>query len=127
MGVVGWPLGRWRLERLLPQRITRRHVIGGALVAGAGVTAARLLGADRKVGTDDPYLYWQNLTWRKMALADLGSMLMQVTTDPAMMVYLDLAKSTGRNPNENYSRELLELFTMGAGAFDEGDVRAAAR
>src|SRR6266851_7691931 len=81
----------------------------------------------RKVGTDDPYLYWQNLTWRRMALTDLGSMLMQVTTDPAMMRYLDLATSTGKSPNENYSRELLELFTMGAGNFAEDDVRAAAR
>jgi uncharacterized protein (DUF1800 family) len=81
----------------------------------------------RKVGTDQPYIYWQNLTWRKMALADLGSMLMQVTTDPAMMRYLDLATSTGKSPNENYSRELLELFTMGAGNFAEDDVRAGAR
>jgi uncharacterized protein (DUF1800 family) len=252
MGVVGWPFGQGRLdlarlERLLPRRITRRHVMGGALAVGAGVTALRLLGLDRrlpraasaavprsgaaaqavgwasplaqetarithllrratfgagpddleaafklgygrvvdqlietppaeppavpgmngssvdvgrlqqwwvdhmlatptpfaermtlfwhghftsdylKVGTDDPYIYWQNLTWRRMALTNLGSMLMQVTTDPAMMVYLDLATSTGRSPNENYSRELLELFTMGAGSFNEGDVRAAAR
>src|SRR5258708_30364217 len=80
-----------------------------------------------KVGTDQPYLYWQNLTWRRMALTNLGSMLMQVTTDPAMMRYLDLATSTGKSPNENYSRELLELFTMGAGSFGEADVRAAAR
>ncbi len=62
-----------------------------------------------------------------MALTGLGSMLTQVTTDPAMMRYLDLSTSTGRNPNENYSRELLELFTMGAGSFVEADVRAAAR
>jgi uncharacterized protein (DUF1800 family) len=62
-----------------------------------------------------------------MALTNLGSMLSQVTTDPAMMRYLDLATSTGKSPNENYSRELLELFTMGAGAFTEADVRAAAR
>jgi uncharacterized protein (DUF1800 family) len=80
----------------------------------------------RKVGTDQPYLYWQNLTWRRMALTNLGSMLTQVTIDPAMMRYLDLATSTGKSPNENYARELLELFTMGAGSFGEGDVRAAA-
>jgi len=234
-----------RLERLLPRRVTRRHVIGGALAVGAGVSALRLLSLDRKipsvksatvpraeartvewasplaqetariahllrratfgagpdefeaafklgygkvvdqlvetppaepptvpgmsgnsvdvgdlqkwwvdhmlatptpfaermtlfwhghftsdyrkVGTGQPYLYWQNLTWRKMALSNLGSMLMQVTIDPAMMRYLDLATSTGKSPNENYSRELLELFTMGTGNFGEGDVRAAAR
>jgi uncharacterized protein (DUF1800 family) len=80
-----------------------------------------------KVGTDQPYLYWQNLTWRNMALTDLRSMLMQVTIDPAMMVYLDLGTSTARAPNENYSRELLELFTMGAGNYTEDDVRAGAK
>ncbi|MDQ2943087.1 MAG: DUF1800 domain-containing protein, partial [Candidatus Dormibacteraeota bacterium] len=47
--------------------------------------------------------------------------------DPAMLRYLDLANSTGQNPNENYSRELMELFTMGTGSFTEGDVRESAK
>jgi uncharacterized protein (DUF1800 family) len=81
----------------------------------------------RKVGLRAPYLLWQNLTWRNMALSDLHSVLMQVTADPAMLRYLDLATSTGSNPNENYSRELMELFTMGPGNYTEDDVRAAAR
>ena len=80
----------------------------------------------RKVGNQFPYLYWQNLTWRKHALADLGTMLYQVTIDPAMLRYLDLGNSTARNPNENYSRELMELFTMGPDAFTEEDVRVGA-
>ena len=62
-----------------------------------------------------------------MATTDLRSMLMQVTTDPAMLRYLDLATSTGQNPNENYSRELMELFTMGAGNYTEDDVREGAK
>ncbi len=81
----------------------------------------------RKVNAQTPYLYWQNLSWRGMALSDLRSMLMAVTIDPAMLRYLDLGQSTGQNPNENYSRELMELFTMGAGSFGEDDVRAAAK
>lgn len=81
----------------------------------------------RKVGAQSPYLYWQNQTWRKMALGDLRSMLYQVTIDPAMLDYLDLGRSNPRSPNENYSRELMELFTMGAGTFTEDDVRAGAR
>jgi len=81
----------------------------------------------RKVGLQTPYIYWQNLTWRDMALADMRSMLMRVTTDPAMLRYLDLGTSTGQNPNENYSRELLELFALGVGHYGEDDVRAAAR
>ena len=80
----------------------------------------------RKVG-DNTFLYWQNLTWRQHALGDLRTFLMQVTIDPAMLRYLDLATSTGQNPNENYSRELMELFSMGAGSFKEEDVRAGAR
>jgi uncharacterized protein (DUF1800 family) len=80
----------------------------------------------RKVA-DDTFIYWQNLTWRRMALTDLRSMLMVVTTDPAMLRYLDLATSTGQSPNENYSRELMELFTMGAGNYTEGDVRESAK
>src|SRR5260370_24410098 len=54
-------------------------------------------------------------------------MLMQVTTDPARLRYLDLATSTGQSPNENYSRELMELFTMGAGNYTEEDVRQSAK
>ncbi len=81
----------------------------------------------RKVGLGSPFMYWQNLTWRTMALGDLRSMLMQVTTDPAMLRYLDLSQSTGGAPNENYARELMELFTMGPEAYGEDDVRAAAK
>jgi uncharacterized protein (DUF1800 family) len=44
-----------------------------------------------------------------------------------MLRYLDLATSTGQSPNENYSRELMELFTMGAGNFTEDDVRQGAK
>ena len=80
----------------------------------------------RKVA-DDTFVYWQNLTWRRMAMTDLRSMLMSVTTDPAMLRYLDLATSTGQSPNENYSRELMELFTMGAGNYTEADVREGAK
>ena len=80
----------------------------------------------RKVA-NETYIYWQNLTWRRMGLTDLRSILMQVTTDPAMLRYLDLATSTGQNPNENYSRELMELFTMGAGNYTEDDVRESAK
>jgi uncharacterized protein (DUF1800 family) len=81
----------------------------------------------RKVTSQTPYLYWQNLTWRKNALGRFRDMLYQVTVDPGMLRYLDLGQSTGRSPNENYSRELMELFTMGVGTFTEDDVRAGAK
>jgi uncharacterized protein (DUF1800 family) len=81
----------------------------------------------RKVNLQTPYIYWQNQTWRRMALGNLHDMLYQVTIDPGMLRYLDLGTSTGRNPNENYSRELMELFSMGAGTFTEDDVRNGAK
>jgi uncharacterized protein (DUF1800 family) len=83
--------------------------------------------SDYRKAANDTFMYWQNLTWRRMAMTDLRSMLMQVTIDPAMLRYLDLATSTGNSPNENYSRELMELFTMGAGNFSEQDVRESAK
>ncbi len=73
--------------------------------------------SDYRKTADNTFMLWQNLTWRRMALTSLGPMLMQVTTDPAMLRYLDLATSTGQSPNENYSRELMELFAMGAGNY----------
>ena len=81
----------------------------------------------RKVNPQTPFIYWQNLTWRRMALSNLSDMLYKVTIDPGMLRYLDLGTSTGRSPNENYSRELMELFTMGVGTFTEDDVRAGAK
>jgi uncharacterized protein (DUF1800 family) len=81
----------------------------------------------RKVGGQYPFLYWQNQTWRKLGLGNFRDMLYQVTIDPGMLRYLDLAQSTGRSPNENYSREVMELFTMGVGTFTEDDVRAGAK
>jgi uncharacterized protein (DUF1800 family) len=81
----------------------------------------------RKVGGQYPFLYWQNQTWRKFALGSLRDMLYQVTIDPGMLRYLDLAQSTGKAPNENYSREVMELFTMGVGTFGEDDVRGGAK
>ena len=81
----------------------------------------------RKVTPQTPYIYWQNLTWRRNALGRFRDLLYQVTVDPAMLRYLDLGQSTGKAPNENYSRELMELFAMGVGTFSEDDVRAGAK
>jgi uncharacterized protein (DUF1800 family) len=81
----------------------------------------------RKVGLQYPFLYWQDLTWRKFFLRDLRSILYDMTIDPAMLRYLDLSQSSGANPNENFSRELLELFTLGVGNYTEDDVKAAAK
>jgi len=65
---------------------------------------------------------------RGLALGNFRDLARQITTDPAMLFYLDGAGSYGDSPNENYSREFLELFTLGRdGGYIEDDVRAAAR
>lgn len=81
----------------------------------------------RKVGLRTPWLYWQNQTWRSNALGNFRDFLYAVTIDPGMLRYLDLGTSTGSSPNENYSRELMELFTMGPGHYSEDDVRQSAK
>lgn len=63
---------------------------------------------------------------RAEAMGDYRALLRAITIDPAMLVYLDLRTSTGDEPNENYARELLELFALGEGNYTEDDVRAAA-
>jgi uncharacterized protein (DUF1800 family) len=81
----------------------------------------------QKVGLNTPFLIWQNRTWRDMALTDLRSILKRVSIDPAMLVYLDGNGSNGRTtPNQNYARELMELFSIGL-VYTEQDVREGAK
>jgi uncharacterized protein (DUF1800 family) len=64
---------------------------------------------------------------RSAGLGDLRTLVRSLTIDAAMLVYLDLRTSTGEAPNENYARELMELFTLGEGSYTEADVQAASR
>jgi len=61
------------------------------------------------------------------ALGNFSDLLRDVSVDPAMLDFLDGRRSTKDNPNENYGRELLELYSVGVGNFTEADVKAAAR
>jgi uncharacterized protein (DUF1800 family) len=63
---------------------------------------------------------------RASAFGDFRELIRDVTTDPAMLIFLDGTTSTGESPNENYGRELLELYTLGIGNYTEDDVRAGA-
>jgi uncharacterized protein (DUF1800 family) len=76
----------------------------------------------------EPLLMVQQLrTYRSLAFAPFPQLVRAATIDPAMLVYLDGATSTGSTPNENYGRELLELFTLGIGHYSEDDVQAGAK
>ncbi len=69
----------------------------------------------------------QNELFRANASGSFRELLIGILKDPAMLVYLDNGENVKAHPNENFGRELLELFTMGVGHYTEHDVREAAR
>jgi uncharacterized protein (DUF1800 family) len=72
----------------------------------------------------------QNNLFRAHALGSFSDLVVKVTKDPAMLIWLNGLDSTAEAPNENYGRELMELFTLGAdrpGGYTEHDVREQAR
>jgi len=107
--------------------------------------------ADRMVATNRPLeeklaLFWHGhfasseekvRDYRKMlgqvtlfkehAVGNFGTLLSAVARDPGMLVYLDAGQNLKSRPNENFGRELMELFTMGVGNYTEQDLREAAR
>ncbi|WP_234735599.1 DUF1800 domain-containing protein [Tellurirhabdus bombi] len=76
---------------------------------------------------DYRYFYYQNLMLRRNALGNFRTFIIEVTKDPAMLRYLNGNQNVAGKPNENYARELLELFTIGRNNYTEDDVKAAAR
>jgi uncharacterized protein (DUF1800 family) len=64
---------------------------------------------------------------RKHGLGSFAELLREMSYDPAMLVWLDGQGSRKGNPNENYARELMELFSLGIGNYTEKDIREAAR
>ena len=69
----------------------------------------------------------QIATFRENCLGDFRTILLDLSRDPAMIFWLDNQENTNRVHNENYGRELLELFAMGIGTYTEDDVKSCAR
>ncbi len=71
----------------------------------------------------------QNALFRRAGLGSFHELLLGVTADPAMILWLNQNENSRWDPNENYAREVMELFTLGAdrGAYTEDDVREQAR
>lgn len=103
---------------------------------------------DRLLTTDDPLrekmvLFWhdhfacrtlvpylaqqQNNILRKHALGNFSDMLMEISKDPAMLQFLNNQQNKKGHPNENFAREVMELFTLGRGNYSETDIKEAAR
>ncbi len=72
-------------------------------------------------------LYTQNAILRAHGLGNFRTLLEAVTLDAAMMMYLNMEDSDAAKPNENFARELLELFTLGIGNYGEKDIKEIAR
>lgn len=72
-------------------------------------------------------MYAQNATFRANALGNFGTLLHAASKEPAMLIYLDGAQSRKQQPNENFAREVMELFTLGEGHYGEQDIKEAAR
>ncbi len=73
------------------------------------------------------FLWKQNDLLRKNALGSFRTLLLETAKDPAMLEYLDNSQNRKEHPNENYARELCELFTLGEGNYTDQDVKEAAR
>jgi uncharacterized protein (DUF1800 family) len=74
------------------------------------------------------YLMWrQNELFRRLATDNWLRLLIETGKDPAMLIYLDQALSQKQHPNENFAREVMELFSLGEGHYTEHDVTEAAR
>ncbi len=111
----------WWLDRMLrsnQQGVERMTLIWHDWFATGDVSSQRL-----GIG--------QNRLFRRRAFGSFSDLLHDVTVDPAMLLWLSGAENTKRAPNENYARELMELFTLGASdgtyPYTEDDVREQAR
>ena len=131
VGQVADPLGA-------PSDVTAHTAVVEAWYAHMATTHAQfpermalfwhgVLTSDFRKANRLPFVYQQNALYRGLGLGDLRGLLTSVTRDPLMMRYLNLDASTAAAPNENYARELMELFTLGPGNYSETDVRESAR
>ena len=110
----------WWLNRMLttPAPLQEKMTF---LLSGHFTTAAL------QKGVTPEMVFNQNQLFRSHALGNLRDLTLAVSRDPAMLIYLDNARSAKQHPNENYARELMELFTLGIGNYSEEDVRQSAR
>jgi uncharacterized protein (DUF1800 family) len=110
----------WWLDRMV--RTSRPLVERMALVWHDWFATQRVGGIPQKGIID------QNELFRRNALGSFAQLLEDVTKDPAMLRWLNGDKNTVRSPNENYAREMMELFTLGVNrGYTEQDIREQAR
>lgn len=77
--------------------------------------------------SEPAFMAQQIALFRSAGLGNFRNLLGAVTQDPAMLIWLDNRYNTKQHPNENYAREVMELFALGLGNYTEDDVKEAAR
>jgi uncharacterized protein (DUF1800 family) len=77
--------------------------------------------------TDMRLMYAQNSLFRSLAAGNFRDLVQQMSIQPAMLIWLDNDPNTKYRPNENFARELMELFTLGVNEYTQADIVAAAR
>jgi uncharacterized protein (DUF1800 family) len=112
---------RWWLVRM---RYTSRPLVEKMALFWHGHFAT---GVSKVGGKNIDLMRQQNDLFRAQGLGNFHDLLLAVSKDPAMLIWLDGRLNHKNAPNENYGRELMELFTMGIGNYTEDDVKAAAR
>jgi uncharacterized protein (DUF1800 family) len=73
------------------------------------------------------YMWRQNELFRRLATGNWQQLLLDAGKDPAMLIWLDQAQSNKQHPNENFAREVMELFALGEGHYTEHDIGQGAR
>ncbi len=110
---------RWWAERMLT---TRRPLEEKLALFWHGHFAT----GNEKV-RDYRKMIWQYDLFREQGNGNFRALLTGISKDPAMLIYLDNRQNVKGRPNENYAREILELFSMGPGHYTETDIKEAAR
>lgn len=112
-------LQRWSLQRMA---YTARPLQEKMTLFWHGILTSSF-----RISGKGPYMVVQDRLFRERGMGRYDELLKAVSRDPAMMTYLDSRSNKKAAPNENYSRELMELFTLGIGHYTEDDVRESAR
>jgi len=115
----GQTLVRWWLDRMV---VTSRPAVEKMALVWHGHFATAI----SKVRSP-ALMFQQNQLLRQGGLGTFADLALAVAKDPAMMIWLDTYQDVKGKPNENFARELMELFTIGLGSFSETDVKEAAR
>lgn len=115
-------LVRWWLARMT---LTQRPLEEKMTLFWHGVLTSSFAKIGKSVNL--PLMIQQNTLLRTHAMGRFDDLIRAISTDPAMLYWLDGRFNAGSRPNENYSRELMELFTLGIGNYTQADVSNGAK